>query len=54
MLTLGPRFERARVLVFIYTHSEVTRGDLFYAEGQASISLERVRKIPEIDWGKIR
>ena len=33
----------ARVLMFIYTHSEETSGDLFYANGVASDDLDAVR-----------
>ncbi|KAI0710768.1 hypothetical protein C8Q76DRAFT_694785 [Earliella scabrosa] len=39
-LALLERYERARVLLFIYTHSEDLSGDLFYGEHAASMSLE--------------
>ena len=37
------RFERARILLFIYTHSEARSGDLFYGEGSASMDLGQAR-----------
>ncbi|KAI0706561.1 hypothetical protein C8Q76DRAFT_800970 [Earliella scabrosa] len=35
------RFPHGRLLLFIYTHSEDTSGDLFYADGAASADLEQ-------------
>ena len=36
------RFSNARVLVFIYTHSESRSGDLLYAQGMASADADQV------------
>ena len=38
----GYRFASGRILAFIYTHSEDTSGDLFWAKGVASDSLDTV------------
>ena len=35
-------YARARVFIFIYTHSESTSGDLFYGDGVASMDLAQV------------